>query len=235
MSDSVGRTQHNPPGPLRGTLEIASIFVLLPLGGILGGLTGFIPLSAIGAIVLPLLAATLFLRREGVLWRDLVFGRPLPPLQVLGFTGLALALVLFAVTASNAVLRAMGFPPADVSVFTQLLEGDLVIYLWFLLPVSWGSAAIGEELLMRGYLLHRLEGLAGTAAAVVLQALIFALAHFYQGITGVVNIFVLALLFGLVYLRSGRNLLPLILAHGLIDTFSMTALYLGRSEYLLGQ
>ena len=108
------------------------------------------------------------------------------------------------------------------------------MYLWFLIPVAWGSAAIGEEMLARGFLLHRAEGLTGTTVAVVLQAALFAMAHFYQGLTGVVNIFVLALVFGAVYLKSGRNLLPLIVAHGLIDTYGLTMLYVGRADMLLG-
>lgn len=55
-----------------------------------------------------------------------------------------------------------------------------------------------------------------------------------QGPTGVANIFVLALVFGAVYLRSGRNLWPLIAAHGIIDTVGITLIYLGRTDLLVG-
>ncbi|TVS19263.1 MAG: CPBP family intramembrane metalloprotease [Gammaproteobacteria bacterium] len=83
-------------------------------------------------------------------------------------------------------------------------------------------------------MLHRLEGLTGTSVAVVLKAPIFAAAHFHQGITGVIAVFALALAFGAVYVRNVRNCVPLIIAHGLIDTCAMTALYLGRPGLLFG-
>ena len=104
----------------------------------------------------------------------------------------------------------------------------------FLIPVAWGSAAIGEEMLTRGFILHRISTLSNETTAVILQALLFALAHFYQGITGMVNIFFLALIFGTVYLRCGKSLLPTIAAHGLIDTVSLTLLYYGRGDLLTG-
>jgi hypothetical protein len=65
---------------------------------------------------------------------------------------------------------------------------------------------------------------------VLLQALVFALGHAYQGVTGVVNLFVVGLILGYVYLRGGRNLWPVIVAHGLIDTLSTTLVYLGYGQ-----
>jgi membrane protease YdiL (CAAX protease family) len=38
--------------------------------------------------------------------------------------------------------------------------------------------------------------------------------------------------FGAIYVRSGRNLLPLILAHGLIETVALTLVYFGHGEML---
>jgi len=231
---ALDRRSAQRTGRIRGWLEVASIFLLMPLGGILGSLTGFAPLSAIGSVVLPLLAATLYLRREGTSWRSLVFGAALPPQRLAGYAAVALFGSLALVFTTNQLLQTAGMAPPDITMFKTLLEGNLFMYLWFLIPVAWGSAAIGEELLARGYLMHPLEGLSGTTTAVVLQAAIFAGAHFYQGLTGVLSIFVLALVFGAVYLRSGRNLLPLIIAHGLIDTFSLSMIYLGHGELLLG-
>jgi membrane protease YdiL (CAAX protease family) len=225
---------HSPPTTVRGWLEIASIFLLMPLGGILGGLTGFIPASAIGSVLVPLIAATLYLRHEGCRWRSLALGRSLGVRQVLGYLCFTLVATWLLVSACNLLLRSAGLPPPDFSVFEQILDGDRAMYLWLLIPVGWGSAAIGEELLARGFLLHRLEGLSGTAPAVILQAAIFAGGHFYQDLAGVLNVFVLALVFGAVYLKAGRNLLPLILAHGTIDTVSITLLYQGYGELLAG-
>ena len=225
---------HRKPGQIRGWLEVLSIVLLMPVGGFLGGLTGFVPAGAIFSVALPLLAATLYLSREGTSWMSLLRGTRLSAGRIAAYTFAALVFTSVLVTASDALVRMAGLPPTDLTLFQTLLEGNLGMYLWFLIPVAWGSAAIGEEILARGFLLHRTEGLTGTVAAVILQAALFALAHSYQGPSGMINIFVLALVFGAVYVKCGRNLLPLILAHGLIDTISLTMIYLGHADLLVG-
>ena len=81
---------------------------------------------------------------------------------------------------------------------------------------------------MRGFILNRLEGLTRSPAwAVVGQGVIFALAHGYQGVSGVLMVFAVGVIFGFVFLRCGRNLWPVIVAHGLVDTVGITAMYLG--------
>ena len=161
----------------------------------------------------------------------LVFGSVLPFPAVAGWALLAFLLCFALIVPVQSLMKAAGLPAPDLSVFAQLLEGNLSLYLWMLIPVSWGSAAIGEELLARGFLQHRLTGLTGRYAALVLQALIFAVAHFYQGLSGIIQVFVVGLVFGAVRLRT-HSLLPTILAHGAIDTLSITLLYLGYVEWL---
>ncbi len=221
--------------PLRVALEVAAVIALTLVGSILGALTPWIAMSPILGMVLPLLLATHFLRRQGQSWRDLGLFKPLRLRALAGWTGLTLLLVYtltsFVVTP---LIRALGAPPLDISLLQQIVEGDTVNYLIFLIPVSWGSAAIGEEMLARGFLLDRFAGLAGVNAGIVLQAVVFALGHFYQGLTGMINIFVIALIMGWVYMRAGRNLAPVMVAHGVIDTVGMTLLYLGYSDLMVG-
>ncbi len=128
------------------------------------------------------------------------------------------------------VLRSLGAPPANPDVLVHSIEGNTLNYLVFLIPVTWGSAAFGEELLMRGFVYHRFSALAGPAWGMVLQAALFGLGHMYQGYTGVMSLFVVGLVFGWGYLRAGRNLWPVIVAHGLIDTLSITLVYLGYAQ-----
>jgi hypothetical protein len=222
------------PGAFGGWLQVLAIVLLLVIGGILGALTGFIPLSPIGSVVLPLAAATWFLRREGNSWRSLVIGMRLSVAAIATYAALTLLLLVGSVIVLTPILHSLGVPPADYSALVELLEGNLTLYLWMLLPVSLGSAAIGEELVLRGFLQHRLTGLSGAWMAVVLQALFFAAVHFYQGIGGMIEVFVVGLVFGALYLRSGRNLIPIMIAHGLIDAYGVTVLYLGRPELLAG-
>lgn len=60
-----------------------------------------------------------------------------------------------------------------------------------------------------------------------MQALLFGLGHAYLGPRGVMNAASIGLVSGAVYWASGRNLWPLIVAHGLIDSVSLTLLRLG--------
>lgn len=216
-------------------LEVILVTMLLPVGAVLGALTGIVVLGPIMAVCLPLGVVTIIFRLRGESWSELKLFRLLPLKSLLGWSGLALVVTYvlgnFVVAP---LLTRLGVAPIDVSALAFLIEDNLINYLLFLIPVSWGSAAIGEELLVRGYLLNRLESLSGTWFAVIAQAAIFALAHTYQGWMGVINIFVLALVFGVIFMRCGRSLWPLIIAHGLIDTIAVTLIYIGRADLLIG-
>jgi uncharacterized protein len=219
------------PSRLRIWGELVSVVVLSLVGMLAGALTPWIVLGPILGMVFPLLAATWFLHRQGTGWPTLGFPRRMPLGRFVYLTLAALAVVYLGIAlVITPLLRWLDAPPVDASVLVHVIEGDLSAYLLFLIPVGWGSAAFGEELLLRGFVLNRLALLFGTHAAVVLQALLFGLGHAYQGVTGMVNIFFVGIVFGVVYLRAGRNLWPVIAAHGIIDTISITLIYLGYAD-----
>jgi len=56
----------------------------------------------------------------------------------------------------------------------------------------------------------------------------FGLAHSYQGITGIIDEGLAGFLFGVVYLRNGRNLSVPIVAHGVGDTIDFLLIFLGK-------
>ncbi|HEX7037504.1 MAG TPA: type II CAAX endopeptidase family protein [Pseudomonadales bacterium] len=207
------------------------IALLAVAGSLLGALLGWIVFVPILSMALPLVAATVFLRRSGLTWRDLGFMKPMPLRRclALGVGAAALVMLLMSVVIGP-LLQALGAPPPDVSLIADAIVGNPLNYLLFLIPIAWGSAAFGEELLLRGFVLNRLGELTGLRLALPLQALLFALGHVYQGTTGMLSIFVVGLVLGYVYLRAGRNLWPPILAHGLIDTVGLTLLYLGFQD-----
>ena len=62
--------------------------------------------------------------------------------------------------------------------------------------------------------------------AVVAQAVLFGLAHYRQGPTGILLTATIGLVFGAVYART-RSLWPLIVAHIAMDTVSLVGLYAG--------
>lgn len=64
--------------------------------------------------------------------------------------------------------------------------------------------AFSEELIFRGYLIHRFQGAgATTGVAVVVSTAIFALGHGYEGTAGLATVSVMGLIFALVYLWRG--------------------------------
>ena len=92
--------------------------------------------------------------------------------------------------------------------------------VWWRIPVlllSAGQNAVLEEVLVAGYLLHRLRQLGwGDGQALAVSAALRGSYHLYQGIGGFVGNAVMGLLFGRLCQRWGR-VGPLIVAHTLID------------------
>ena len=66
----------------------------------------------------------------------------------------------------------------------------------------------------------------GLIFANLVQAILFGLIHWYQGIPGIVLTGTVGLIFGAFYFLPGRNLWPLILAHGIINSISFTIIFL---------
>ncbi len=95
--------------------------------------------------------------------------------------------------------------------------------VWWRIPVLLLSAAqnaLLEEVLVAGYLLHRLRQLGwrpGRALAV--SALLRGSYHLYQGLGGFAGNVVMGLVFGRLYQRWGR-VTPLVVAHTLIDAIA---------------
>lgn len=221
-----------PPAParLRAFVELAAVtgllvaaFALMTVDQAVGG--GWGPkLFVVARMLALLLLCTWLLRRGGERWADVGLRRPprwwsIPALVIAGFA----AFIVIAIVA-NPLLASLGIDPPRVS--SRALQGDFAEYLFWAVPVSWGTAAFGEELLLRGFMLDRIAkaiGSSGTAAmlaAVLLQSALFGAFHFYQGLGGVLVTGTIGLLFGLMWLLGGRNLWACIILHGLIDTIA---------------
>lgn len=120
--------------------------------------------------------------------------------------------------------------PTDYSAYGAL-KGNRDAAL-ALIGGAWLSAALGEELVFRAFLLHQLAALWGRSrlampASVILGGAVFGLMHAAQGVSGVLLTGCVGMVFSYAYFRSNRNLLAMVLAHGLIDTWGVGTLYLG--------
>jgi uncharacterized protein len=105
--------------------------------------------------------------------------------------------------------------------------------LLLVLAGNWTLAAFGEEMVYRGYLLNRLADLghrtrAAIIAALVVSSVVFAFAHTYQEVTGVVEAGIDGLWLGLLYLACDRKLAVPIIAHGVSNMPDVILVYLGK-------
>jgi membrane protease YdiL (CAAX protease family) len=217
--------------PLVSTLIVSDLLGIdaIPLGGglvLLGGPLAYLSL-ALGCVAL--WGAS---RLRGVGWRAYGLARPRrwgwTPLLAVGVAIALIVLLELLQPLLQLVLPSVGAP--DYSRF-DVLRGHLP-NLILNVVAGWLTTAFVEELFYRGYLVNRIVDLVGTRSAVawalatVGSALIFALAHTYQGSAGLITTFVAGLLLGGAFLALRRNLWPLVIAHALIDTLSWVMTYL---------
>jgi membrane protease YdiL (CAAX protease family) len=171
------------------------------------------------------------LRIRNLRWVDLGFARfrnwPVT-LAIGAAAGAAMELLDLFVTKPLEV-RVFGRPP-DLSDFLPLV-GNLKLFLLALVAV-WVLAALGEELVWRGYLLNRVAELLGStraswAASAILVSAAFGFAHAYQGLSGIAQEGFSGLLLALLYLACGRSLAVPIVAHGVTDTIDVVLIFTG--------
>ncbi|CDQ43610.1 MULTISPECIES: CPBP family intramembrane glutamic endopeptidase [Mycolicibacterium] len=104
---------------------------------------------------------------------------------------------------------------------------------WWRIPLLLAIAFANgwaEEIVVVAFLITRLRQLRITpAVALVISALLRGTYHLYQGYSAGLGNIVMGLVFGYVWLRTGR-LWPLIVAHGLIDAVAFVGYSLAADE-----
>jgi len=218
--------------------EIAAVFGVAGLTLLLGqGLAGKgmisaqVPVIVANALMLLTVWVGLRVRGQGLDSLGLKFALP-PWRHALGLLGKACLTLLFAVAAFVAAAIVManliGMPEqADMSEYNPL-AGNLPLLL-ICLPGVWLFASLGEEILYRGFLIHRIEALGSWSRpwiAVCLSAVAFGVAHYTWGLAGVVQTTCMGLALGVAFLTAKRNLWVTVLAHGAMDTILFVQMYL---------
>lgn len=121
------------------------------------------------------------------------------------------------------------FGPIKLDDFSAV-EGNLSGFL-LMLAVGLLFGGIAEELIFRGFIIGwgaKLFGAHFAFPLAVLSAATFGFTHLYQGWAGVFSTGIIGLSFGLLYIFSGRKLLPAIVAHMATNFYGITLLYLGH-------
>ncbi|WP_106848173.1 CPBP family intramembrane glutamic endopeptidase [Blastococcus sp. Marseille-P5729] len=138
--------------------------------------------------------------------------------------GLALAVLLATSRQATRVPIGADLPTAGEGVLAMLPRTPVERRLFAIVSVT---AGLCEELVFRGFLVAVLAAVLPAApvwVCVVGAAVVFALAHLYQGAPGVVVTFFVGLALGGLYIVTGSLLAP-VLVHALID---LRAISLGR-------
>lgn len=233
-SQATRKTLFSSPRALRDILVVG--FPIIALGAV-GNAVGLGTLAG-GAIVnlgyvLMIIVGAVILGRQNSSWGDIGLSRPTSWVKTiwLGVGAFVGAVVLFVAMQTIAVnvLIALGtdLHGIDQSRFNAI-EGNLPLFM-LLLSVAWTTIAFGEELYYRAFLITRMvDGTRiGRWSAILIAGVVFGLVHFAEGTVGVVSNGSFGVLFGWIYLRSGRNLWITIFGHGLLNTLRFTLLYLG--------
>jgi len=177
------------------------------------------------------------LRKSNETWASLGLKRPQSWSKTLAWTLAALVLTtaagIFAETFVNTVAGGT-FPQPEGSNSGRFADvpGNTILYLYWL-AVAWTIGGFTEEMLFRALLITRFERLFsrlpfGLFLAILFPAIIFGQQHYYyQGMSGALATGAIAVVSGCLYLFLKRNLWPLVLSHGLVNTIGLTLIYLG--------
>jgi CAAX protease family protein len=221
-----------PPRPIRDGLDVLAVLALMYAVRFLAPRLGLTHNIGAVAVIFGVTLATVLLTSRGESWRTIGWRRP----DHLGRAaiwalGTFLVLMVALPTLLEPLAGALALPPQHLERLGDL-RSDTTRFLVLLFPLGWGTAAFGEELLYRGFFNTRLArtlggGRVAVAAGALGQAVFFGLAHLYLGPRGILNAFAIGLVSATVYLKDGKNLWPLIVAHGLVDTVGLTAIRLG--------
>lgn len=170
-------------------------------------------------------------------WRDMGFRRPRSWPKTIG---LGVGTFVVSVVANQLLRHAMiglGLSPGgDIHLFARV-QGNLLEYLYFAIPIAVFVAGFGEELIGRGYLISRIaailgDGKSSLVLALLLSSALFGMAHAYQGASGVIQTGTTGFIFGAAYLLAGRNIWPAIIAHSISDVTGFTILFLGGAKLI---
>lgn len=163
--------------------------------------------------------------------------RPKNLLKILGVATIAFVATLGSIMLFEIFFRDILFPVAasELIISPQVsessgdrfpdMQGRIALFLGVIIIV-WIESFF-EELQDRGFSLNRFEALLSkipfsVALAVIIQAGIFGYRHaLSHGLAGSMVVGIIGLVFGTVYVVSGRNLWPLIVAHCFLNSISM--------------
>ncbi|NIJ53010.1 CPBP family intramembrane glutamic endopeptidase [Dyadobacter arcticus] len=101
-----------------------------------------------------------------------------------------------------------------------------------LLVIGWLVGGFFEEFFFRGYLFNRINSVIHSIKlqkwiVIIITSIVFAFAHAYQDLAGIISAFYFSVIMGLLYFYFKKNIWYVVLIHGIYDTFGVLMLYTG--------
>ena len=177
-----------------------------------------------------LVVATWRMRVRGVTWKELGLRKPENFGKTLGISVMIFVTVLISLVTYEIIKDHLPFSLASdtSSESAESKFGNLKgnwLHFFLIIPFIWMESML-EELLDRGFLMNWFEKLFSktsfaTVIAVILQAVIFGFRHTNDISERSITVAIIGLIMGIAYVKFGRNLWPLIIAHSILNTMSM--------------
>lgn len=177
-----------------------------------------------------LIVATWQMKKRGVTWRSIGLRRPVSIPKAFLRAGLifisiiATFLIFNLIQDSLSVVKESSEAAKSTNTGQTLSNGDYA-YFFSVIIFIWIQSAL-EELLERAFLITWLEGLFSnikfkTALAIIIQACIWGFRHSYDISERSISVALIGIIMGIAYVKFGRNLWPVIIAHCAMNTISM--------------
>ena len=178
-------------------------------------------------VILGMALISLIVRREKPAILGLKKSKSWLGMAAIAFLG-AVLLQLFDAGVMMPILNRLTGAAIDNSGVAQL-QGNLQQLLIYLV-LAWTLAALGEEIVYRGYLQKLLgdlfgSSLAGVILTIGISSMVFGLAHLEQGIVGVIVTTFDGVFYSLLKRKFKGNLWAAILVHGFYNTVGMVVFY----------
>jgi hypothetical protein len=172
--------------------------------------------------------ATVLLYYRKQSWKDMGLTKPDKYLKMLGVVAITLAGTVVSIMFFEIFIRDLFTTTTETTSGSdtrfQEMAGNIP-YFFSIIFYVWIESFL-EELQDRGFSLNRFESVFSkisfsTVLAVLLQSAIFGFRHSYDLSPRSITTGIIGLVFGTIYVLTGRNLWPLIIAHIILNTMSM--------------
>ncbi len=135
----------------------------------------------------------------------------------------------------NPFLENITYSKIDLSAYDNL-RGNIPNFL-FMILVGWLVGGFMEEILFRGFLITRISSLfknikAGDIIGIIITSFAFGYSHLYQDWSGVLSTGLISIIFGIIFIKSGKNIWYPIFTHGFVNMTALTIIYLDADKHL---